>query len=252
MPIKKTWLEFKNVVKNKFLNMQYRELDVEYIIWASEDGDCYQTSIRKSDIPDEDQLDFEQNYKDIINKPVVPKTPDSKTMVFASSRPENTYTVFLSAGDDIETPAIGEGKLFRWDYSNDDDLVSAPVGYKRKRIEAKFLDNVWLKDGAIYFFNMLKGSYVDFFIVCPAGQYYLDNAGNPKLATEDTKIIRFVVKHAIQDSCPMGDEVNSEAAMLDPLLPNYKIWMEITVPEEDVSSNGSIELELYRERSIIL
>ena len=76
-----------------------------------------------------------------------PLSPDGKEVVRAESRPEDTTTCFTGIGDSAE--GIGDGKEFSWDFSNDDDIVEAPSGMKRKRIEFKFLDSVWIKEGTL-------------------------------------------------------------------------------------------------------
>lgn len=49
----------------------------------------------------------------------------------------------------------------------------------------------------------------------------------------------------------MGDELNSETTS-SAIPPNYKFWLEVTVPESDNLSNGWVEIELYRKRTVIL
>ena len=186
-------------------------------------------------------------------KPI--KDEDGKWRVRSDSRPlkpdgKPYETVFSMAGDS-ETE-IGGGKTIFWDASTDADLVEAPTGYKRKRIILSYLDPIYLKDGAIYYFNALVGSYADLWIVCPAGQYYYDNNYQLKLAQEDTKIRRFLMHHFFAGTNNLGDEMNSEAAAETPIPPNYEIWVEITLPASDNQSYGWGELEMYRERSVIL
>ncbi len=256
-----TWTEFKNMVEKKKLKIQYEELDNLYKLFASEDGITYTAQIFKNidwltEAPDwdweSDKTDFETNYKPNANEPIKLKSPDGKEKLLSLSRPENTTTFFTTSGDDTTNNLIGEGKRIEWDFSNTDDEVTAPTGYKRKRIEFKFIDPVWIKEGTVYFYNAKKGSYIDFFVVCPAGEYYYDNSGSLKQATEDTKITHWVVKHPMQDSVPMGDELNTEAATENAVPTNYKFWVEVTVPDSDTDSNGVVELEMYRERTVVL
>jgi len=199
----------------------------------------------------QDIQDFETNFKSKANKLINPVAEDGKIYVRAETRPIECTTVFTTVGDSASN--IGDGKDLAWDFSTDDDIITdgVPQGYKRKRIEFRFLDDVYIKDGAIYFFNALKGSYVDLKVVCPAGQYYRDNNGIPHLATQDTVVAHYVKKHRIQGDCPMGDELNSETTS-SAIPPNYKFWLEVTVPESDNLSNGWVEIELYRKRTVIL
>ena len=87
--------------------------------------------------------------------------------------------------------------------------------------------------------------------MCPAGQYYVDNNKVPVQASVDTPIVHYVIRHPLQGTVPMGDELNTETCS-DELPNNYKFWVEVTVPEADVISNGVISLELYRRRTTIL
>jgi hypothetical protein len=180
-----------------------------------------------------------------------PKSEDGKDIVRAESRPLGCTTVFVGQADtDI---AIGAGEILAWDFSNEDNEITMPSGSneRRKRLEFKFIDDVYVKEGTTYFFNKLKGSYLDFYVACPAGQYYYDNDGNPHLATEDTIVSHYVIHCMMQGSCPMGDELNTESCS-SKIPNNYKFWIDITVPDNDNISNGHINLEMYRERTVIL
>ena len=139
-----------------------------------------------------------------------------------------------------------------WDFSNSDDDVTAPSGFTRKRFDLQFIDGVWLKEGSVYYFNKLQGSYISFFVVCPIGEYYYTNDGTLKQATEDTIVHKYVAAHYMQGDVPMGDELNTEAATMDPLPTNYYMRVEVTVPDTDTTSNGFAEIEMYRARSVIL
>jgi len=178
-----------------------------------------------------------------------PKDEDGKDIVRAESRPLGWITYFTCAGDS-ETN-IGDGKVLAWDFANTDDEIDAPPNFRRKRIVFGFLDDVRIKDGAIYFFGAQKGSYGDLYVVCPAGATYLNNDGSPAVATEDTIVNHYVNHHLFQGDCPMGDELNTESC--SPVIPSsYRFWLEITVPNTDASSNGYVSLELYRKRTVIL
>jgi hypothetical protein len=190
----------------------------------------------------------------IANKP---KDKYGKEIVKADSRPTGSQTLFTMKGDD---QAIGDGKELFWDFSNNDDIIDStsvlnteiPAGYKCKQIKLKFNDPIWLKEGTIYFSNSVKKSFCYLSIVCPSGQYYLNRVGNPVQATEDTNVIVYVRHHFFSGTCIIGDELNTEACQEDPVPSNYYIVAEIFVPESDNESFGYCELEIYRERSILL
>ncbi len=179
-----------------------------------------------------------------------PTMSDGRPIVRADSRPIGYATMFTMAGDTAS--GIGDGKEILWDFSNNDDEVSAPSGYKRKRIEINFLDPIYIKEGTVYFHSAKKGSYVDFSVICPNGQYYKKRDGSLAQATEDTLITKYLNKHHFYGNCPMGDELNTESATETALPSNYKLWIETTVPDSDNDSYGYGELEIYRERTCLL
>jgi len=253
-----TWEKLKSLINTRKLRLQYEENVHKYIIYALDGSYKYWTELWKDtakikgiDIEQNDinLNEFETTYKATANSPITPLSDDGKTVVRAESRPLDTTTYFTMAGDTDTN--IGDGKKLFWDFSNNDDITEAPEGYKKKRIEFKFLDSVYIKEGALYFHNAKKGSHVCVCIVCPTGQYYYKNDGTLALATEDTIISRYVNHHFFQGNCPMGDELNTESCSVE--LPNiYKFWIEVTVPDTDEDSNGYISIELYRKRTILL
>lgn len=253
--IQQSWAEFKTSVTSKNLAVQYTEDSKFYYIFASENGTTYKTSIYKETPASADQTDFETNYKSSANAPINPLSPDRKIKVVSSSLPQNTNTCFTTRGDNVTVgqEAIFGGKRIEWDFSTtDDDDPSPPAGYKRKIIEFEFLDSIYVKEGTIYFHDAPKGSYVDFYVVCKAGNYYLKNDGTPALAAVDTKINHYVTAHPMTGSVPMGDELNTEQAMEQAITPGYMFRIEVTTLDTDSVSHGVIEIECYRERTIIL
>jgi len=182
-----------------------------------------------------------------------PTMSDGRPIVMANSRPIGYQTMFTMVGDTAS--GIGDGKEILWDFSNDYDLMAsgvAPAGYKGKSICIEFLDGVYVKEGTLYFHSAKKGSYVNFDIVCPDGQYYYDRDLNPVQADGDVVVVRYVNRHYFYGDCPMGDELNTESATDNAIPANYHLCVSIFVPESDTDSYGYGELELYRERTILL
>lgn len=179
----------------------------------------------------------------------MPKDAEGKLFVRAESRPIGKTTYFTMRGDSATD--IGDGKTLSWDFGTSDDEISAPAGFKRKRLEFQFIDPVNIKEGTIYAFNAPFGAYLDFYVVCPDGEVYLDNNGDPQTAIGDTPVQKFVNHHKINSSFAMGDELNTEAAS-EEIPINYKFWIDITSSSTDITSQGYISLELYRARTIIL
>lgn len=239
-----TWSEFKNELIAKGFPLNYKEFRDGYEVFIVDRQILWTTNLTSTI----EKLDFETYYKSKCNKYVNPLSEDGKEFVRTESRPLLMTTVFVGQGDGT---SIANGKKLLWDFSNTEDLVDAPTGYKRKKLEFRFIDPIYVKEGTLYYFNVLKGSICDMYVVCPAGQYYLSNNSVPRLASIDTSIAHYVVSHPLQGSIPMGDELNTEACSTQ-ILANYKFWIDITVPEADNESNGAISIKIYRLRTEVL
>lgn len=207
----------------------------------------------------------------VINiKPAIDPVTDEggKWIVRADSRPPNYDVCFIGAGDDLQNSSIGTGQELRWDFENDENSdPNPPEGFQRKLVNFQLLDGAYLKEGTAYFFNAPKGSHIDMYILCPPGGYYqkktpIQNADGSVTvnveflqATELTVVEHPVIKFFIEGSCPMGDELNTEAASYV-MSPYYLIW-QIMVTTPDVTGNnwqafhGHFNLELYRPRSLV-
>lgn len=246
--LEKTWEEIKDIYNERKIPFQFEEYDESYTIYGA---DCAVAFICEIDRDGVEEVEFETYYKNKFNKPIEERNGDGRQLVVSTSRPRQATTYFTCAGDDMDNNVIGEGHEFYYDFDNNDDSITAPAGYKRKQIDFQFIDSTWIKEGTIYFHNAIKRSYVDLFVVCPAGQYYLKNDGSVGIAEDDLPIQHFVNKLFVQGDCPMGDELNTESAS-DEIPSDYKYRMWITVPDTDVVSNGYINLEIYRERTCVL
>jgi len=185
--------------------------------------------------------------------PKHPKASDGRPIVRADSRPEDATTYFTSRGDNT---TIGNGTTIAWDFNNSDDIVTdsittaIPSGMKRKRMKLSFADPIRIKEGTLYWENAPFGTYVDFWVVCPDGEYYINrDTGNPTAASGDTPLVHYVNHHHLMGDCPMGDEMNTEAANEDPIPSNYELWVEITIDENNSACHGAGELEVYRIRT---
>lgn len=199
---------------------------------------------------------------DLIRRINTPLELDAmgRPVMRADSRRRDYETVFMGAGDDVVSKTIGAGTEFRFDFSDESNLISAPEGYLRKRINWHFCDLIYMKEGTMYFYNAPKGSYIDMYLVAPAGYPYqiksVDSAGNIirtfQIAQQETVFQQWVCKYWIEGSAPMGDELNTEASSDLPAYP-YMIWRaEITVPNVEgyQSFHGHWSLEAYRSRSV--
>ena len=245
-----SWTEYKEIcITDKNIPVQYLDKGTWYYIFAVDDTIAYALEMSKSDPRNADQIDFEDNYKATANQPIHPSDLDGRMYTRSGSRPLNKTTYFTMIGDGDGT--IGDGNTLDWDFSNSDYEIAAPSGYKRKRKEIHFIDDMNVKEGAVYFHGAPKGCYADFYVVCPSGQYYLKNDGTPALSTGDTVIDHFLSHHFMCGDCPMGDELNTEEASME--IPSiYKYWLEVTTPDTDTVSHGYLSMEVYRARTVIL
>ena len=197
-----------------------------------------------------------------------PTMDDGRPIVRADTRPMDTSTYFTMSGD--TTSGIGDGTVLKWDFTNDDDIISeGELGYipgmKTKSLQLSFLDPIYLKDGALYFFDAPWGAYCDMHIVVPAGGYYPNDhgaipaaaLGQPgtqmySYASTDIVYVTYVNKHHMYGSCPMGDELNAEGAAIEALPVGWRLVGHISTTISDSTSKGFASFECYRSRSTLL
>jgi len=188
-----------------------------------------------------------------------PTMADGRPIVRSDTRPLDYETYFTMSGD---STGIGTGQVLRWDFSNSDNDYSGPgipPGYKCKKVDLTFVCPIHSKDGAIYFFDAPWGCYVDLDIVVSAGNYYPNDAGAIpasalglsgnqmySYATENVPYQRFVNKHYIYGTCPMGDELNAEGCSVNPIPIGWILRGIIYTPTSDNTSKGFASFEVYR------
>lgn len=175
---------------------------------------------------------------------------DGRLKVRADSLPPGTSTTFSCEGD--APGEIGGGNNLFWDFSNTDNDITAPAGFKRKRMIITFNDPIYIKEGTIYYHDKVKGSYVDVYVGCPDGAYYLDRTGAPQLASGIVPLSYYIRHHYIAGTVQMGDELNTEVAQENAVPPGYLLVCEVTVPDTDSTSFGWGSIEMYRTRSCLL
>jgi len=197
-----------------------------------------------------------------------PRMADGRPIIRADTRPLGTQTYFTMAGDDTVNEVLGNGNQMVWDFTNDDDLydpnefenpITVASGMKAKFIDLFFFHNVYMKDGAIYFFDAPWGAYCEMYIVVPAGTYYphpdgpipasaLGLHGDGKYAHSTKRVLyaTYVQKHHMYRDCPMGDELNAEGAATDPIPPTWSISALIVCPEATPTLKGYGSFEVYR------
>ena len=281
------WAEFKDKATNLHLPARYEESEGFYFLYASDTPWEYQCTLQKG-TPDCD--DFEINCKGKCCGYANQRDIRGRVVIKTESRPMNCLVLFQEGFDDtdtyysyvnsatpleipLNTPIVGEGKHWNWDFSNNDnnvtvDLYNQPLreGRKAKAIKGNFIDDIWIKEGTLYFFDTLKGTEFSIGVMCPPGYPYPNNEAIENNYTyeehpecfriNDTghylMISHYMIKHLIQGTCPMGDEFNTDACQDGALPVYYQLWFYIETDVEDVSGNGTGQLEIYRTRSVIL
>lgn len=212
-------------------------------------------------------LPFSQGI-DLIRKIQRPTEVDElgRWVVRSDSRKSGWDTAFQGQGDNLATGKIGDGTPFRFDCSvppedtrwlTPDEDPTIPDGFARQRIDWFFCDWTFAKEGTIYFYDVPKGSYCDFWLVAPPGAVFnrkkLDaqqevQSFNFPSGNRFVKFMHWVIKYPIEGNAPMGDELNTESAAGTPAYPGL-IWRaEFTVPKVDgwEKAHGHWSLEMYR------
>jgi hypothetical protein len=117
----------------------------------------------------------------------------------------------------------------------------------------------------MYFFDAPWGQYISMDIVVPAGNYYPNPAGSIPAsalglsgnlmyayASENIPYQKYVNKHFMCGSCPMGDELNAEGAAVSPVPVGWYVRGLIITPNSDNISKGYGGLEMYRCHTMLL
>lgn len=247
--LKKTWSQFSDIIDEGVVFIEQTS-GSDYELYAEDSMIMYHCLVTET----ADKTDYTTNYQS--KKSTVLKRIDDEGRVFqrAESKPTTMTTYFAGAGD--SSTEIGGGDALVFDFSNtDNDVSSPPSGYKQKRVCVTFIDTVRLKEGTLYWENAPFGSHVDLCLGVPNNGYYQKNDGT--LAQNTTgdvlAIAKFVKRTPMMGSCPMGDEMNTEAASND--IPAGTVFgFLVTVPDVTGYSDchGGIVMELYRERTVIL
>jgi len=122
---------------------------------------------------------------------------DGTEKFFTSPRQEGTYLNFTSCGDDLQNNLIGEGQNLSIDNSDGNKNTE-------RIIETSFLDNIFLKDGIVFWQNADFGDTITLDIVLPANTPYLaeDNNGNAEKKSDGSYEI--ITSSAVPDETWTG------------------------------------------------
>ena len=241
MEIRVTWDRFKEILASTHLGYECVPADDDCNVYTVDGNIMYSCFIEKDSA---EETDFTTNYAANANQGIEVRNVEGKLSSVASSRPRGTKTTFTMRGDHA-TNGIGEGTIMEWDMAS----ITAADGRKKKTIDVTFNEEIWIKEGCVYFHNTNKGTFCNMSVVCPAGGYVIVN-GNPVQVPVDTVVSRYVIHHFIQGDCPMGDELNTEEAQENALPIGYIVRLEVDGPEADTDGNGYVSFELYRKNTI--
>jgi len=208
-------------------------------------------------------LPFSQGI-DLIRKIQRPTEVDElgRWVVRSDSRKSGWDTTFQGQGDSLATGEIGGGTPFRFDFSAPAEdprwiTTDVPDGFIKQKIDWSFCDWVFAKEGTIYFYDIPKGSYCDFWLIAPPGGVFVRKkldahqevqSFNFPSGNRQIKFMHWVIKYPMEGSAPMGDELNTESAAGTPAYPGL-IWRaEFTIPKVDgwEKAHGHWSLEVYR------
>ncbi len=85
------------------------------------------------------------------------------------------------------------------------------------------------------------------------GGYYSHQGVISQNDTSDYIIIdHFVVQKGLLGTVAMGDELNTETCTEDDIPSYMEFWFEVDTLAADNTSSGWVELEIYRQKTVII
>lgn len=211
-----------------------------------------------------------------LHKHINPQSPDGREIIRADSRPTDTETYFSGRGDTAS--GIGDGAQMIWDFSDSntvfytyDPTSNGPRydGFDVAQIDITYTDPIYIKEGAIYFYDAPWQSFIAMLVVVPAGNYYpnpygpipasalgLSGVDMYAYSYSDVYYTHYTNMHHMYGSCPMGDELNSEGCSMNSMPPGWLIRVLVGAPTGEGAGDppfrGYAYLEMYRERTVVL
>jgi hypothetical protein len=192
---------------------------------------------------------------------------DGSPKIYATPAIKNTYLYFTSCGDDINNKIIGGGQPMIIEGSSD----GSPV-----QTSCQFLEDIYLKDGMLFWENAVLGDSLTIEVVLPAytlmphptnnGNANLDSNGNPVIIGNmtpdetwvgeylylpiDYPVFRFVNKlHLIGSNCHGLILESSDAALIQSIF-KFIITYENTRGIANPNFKAIVGVELYRMQTV--
>ena len=197
------------------------------------------------------------NAIDFIRGTATQVTRDGKPIITMSDRPKNTYRYVTSCGDDMSLQKIGDGPRAHLDIAPD----------STGQVDLQFIEDIYIKDGYCTYSSTSDNSWLDVYVVCPAGVPFPapSNNGNfdytngswvPNgsgtgayfiLGTE-TKLYRFVNKMPLPSYSNLAEVEAAEPS----LMPSPYILRFVAYNGSDATENMHCHIHIgcYRKNTI--
>jgi len=178
---------------------------------------------------------------------------DGTPKTYNTSRQGETYLYITGAGDDLENNVRGNGAPFR--------LVGP------SELSVGFIDDIYLKDGVLFWTNATEGDNITVEIILPAntlfpsptltGNYDVidgeliendTNTGKYIMYPIDIALNRFINKFEIQGTNDIGLVIESSDTALILKQLQLKLILNSTSDNQDVSVR--FVTEIYREETV--
>lgn len=188
---KESWADFKTEVTDRAMCPQWYEDRGYYNIFALDGFFMFTIQLDVSDTgAGTDTTDFNDNYKSSWNLRLDYRDSTGLLRLHASPRPENYTTYFTGVGDDTSDASeanwtIGDGNEAYLSLTASDDT---------KEVKMTFTEDVYIKDGIMFFDSAPAGAKIDVYINYPG-------VG---------AVAYFIRGLRIKGDCPMGVYLNSE------------------------------------------
>jgi len=184
---------------------------------------------------------------------------DGTDKISTTPRQEGTYLYFTGKGDDTVNQVVGGGIPLIIDNSGNTNLT--------KSIEFSFIDDVFMKDGIIFWENAVLGDNVTLEIYLPANTYYKTphSTGNFDFvdgqyvanATWTGEYLALPVDYTLQrfvNSVPIMGTNNVgtllESADVDILSKELKFRAKLESPDRNQNLKIAFVMEMYRKSTV--
>lgn len=183
---------------------------------------------------------------------------DGTEKLYTTPRQEGTYLYFTGEGDDIIGSTIGGGTSFTIDNSVSLTTLNS--------ISFGFIDDIFIKDGLIFWENAAFGDWMTLEVYLPANTYwktphstgnfdlvdgsYIANAtwsGEYLMLGADYTVNRFVNKVPLMGSNPMGTLL--ESSDVDKVAKELKFRASVGTPTSSPIKCAFI-IEMYRKSTV--